>query len=171
VKLDVTGPAPGHSKPAAAVDFGAEWVRAQDEWRKEISNLISTLLNRDLARTREWLERAGLPKATRVAQRETYDLLRAHGVIATHGRGNGRVGENSAGDDASPLFTREESIRLYADYATEVIGVSLADFLGGCVARGEMTSGEAEGVLIEARELGLSVEPRFAGADARSSHC
>ncbi|HWS90038.1 MAG TPA: hypothetical protein VN282_23925 [Pyrinomonadaceae bacterium] len=32
-------------------------------------------------RTREWLERSGLPKAARVAQRETYDVLRRNGVI------------------------------------------------------------------------------------------
>jgi cell division inhibitor SulA len=32
-------------------------------------------------RTREWLERSGLPKAARVAQRETYDALRRNGVI------------------------------------------------------------------------------------------
>lgn len=32
-------------------------------------------------RTREWLESRGLPKAARVAQRETYDVLRRHGVI------------------------------------------------------------------------------------------
>ena len=32
-------------------------------------------------RTREWLESKGLPKAARVAQRETYDVLRRHGVI------------------------------------------------------------------------------------------
>jgi len=33
-------------------------------------------------RTREWLESRGLPKAARVAQRETYNVLRQHGVIS-----------------------------------------------------------------------------------------
>jgi hypothetical protein len=32
-------------------------------------------------RTREWLESRGLPKAARVAQRETYNVLRKYGVI------------------------------------------------------------------------------------------
>lgn len=46
------------------------------------------------ARTREWLERSGLPKAARVAQRETYDVLRRNGVIRdasrkTHGEVGG----------------------------------------------------------------------------------
>ena len=33
------------------------------------------------ARTREWLESKGLPKVARVAQRETYDILRRHGLL------------------------------------------------------------------------------------------
>jgi hypothetical protein len=32
-------------------------------------------------RTREWLKQSGLPKAARVAQRETYDVLRRNGLI------------------------------------------------------------------------------------------
>ncbi|MFL6284619.1 MAG: hypothetical protein ACJ74Q_15845 [Pyrinomonadaceae bacterium] len=37
---------------------------------------------REHARTREWLEKQGIPKATRVAQREAYNVLRQHGVVA-----------------------------------------------------------------------------------------
>lgn len=36
---------------------------------------------REHERTREWLERRGLPKAARVAQREVYNVLRQYGVI------------------------------------------------------------------------------------------
>jgi hypothetical protein len=36
---------------------------------------------REIARTREWFETKALPKAVRVAQHETYDLLRKHGTI------------------------------------------------------------------------------------------
>lgn len=44
-------------------------------------------------RTREWLERSGLPKAARVAQRETYDVLRRNGVIRDAlCRASGQVG-------------------------------------------------------------------------------
>jgi hypothetical protein len=35
---------------------------------------------REMARTREWFETKALPKAVRVAQHETYDLLRKHGI-------------------------------------------------------------------------------------------
>jgi hypothetical protein len=34
---------------------------------------------REIARTREWFETKALPKAVRVAQHETYSLLRKHG--------------------------------------------------------------------------------------------
>jgi len=47
-------------------------------------------------RTREWLERSGLPKAARVAQRETYDALRRNGVIKDASRKTpGEAGCNS----------------------------------------------------------------------------
>ena len=36
---------------------------------------------RELARTREWFETKALPKAVRVAQHETFDLLRKHGQV------------------------------------------------------------------------------------------
>ena len=36
---------------------------------------------REIARTREWFETKALPKAVRVAQHETYDLLKKHGTI------------------------------------------------------------------------------------------
>ena len=37
---------------------------------------------REHSLTREWLERQGIPKATRVAQREAYNVLRQHGLVA-----------------------------------------------------------------------------------------
>jgi hypothetical protein len=53
--------------------------------RDELEPLLRQIARRAAAdeheRTREWLERSGLPKAVRVAQRETYDVLRRNGVI------------------------------------------------------------------------------------------
>ena len=37
---------------------------------------------REHSRTRDWLEKQGIPKATRVAQREAYNVLRQHGLVA-----------------------------------------------------------------------------------------
>ena len=103
----------------------------------------------------------------RVAQRETYDLLRAHGMIQDRRSDGGRVGENVTADTQPPLFTQEESIRLYARDATEVLGLSLSEFLTGCVARGEMTPGEEQAVLVEARGLGRVSGPRLTDDDPR----
>jgi hypothetical protein len=47
--------------------------------------------SREMERTREWFKTKALPKAVRVAQHETYDLLRKHGGI------EGRRGHGSAG--------------------------------------------------------------------------
>ena len=46
---------------------------------------------REMERTRQWFETKALPKAVRVAQHETYDLLRKHGGV------EGRRGQRSAG--------------------------------------------------------------------------
>lgn len=53
--------------------------------RGELEPVLRQMARRAAAdeheRTREWLERSGLPKAARVAQRETYDVLRRNGII------------------------------------------------------------------------------------------
>jgi hypothetical protein len=56
---------------------------------------------REMERTREWFETRALPKAVRVAQRETYDLLRKHGGFDSR-RGQASAGlevGRGAGDD------------------------------------------------------------------------
>ena len=42
--------------------------------------------SREIARTREWFETKALPKAVRVEQHETYDLLRKHGTVDERAR-------------------------------------------------------------------------------------
>lgn len=54
---------------------------------------------REHERTRDWLEKKGLPKAARVAQREAYNVLKHHGVIndaARRGRSELSVGSHTA---------------------------------------------------------------------------
>jgi hypothetical protein len=64
--------------------------QAIERLRGELEPLLRQLARRAAAdeheRTREWLERCGLPKAARVAQRETYDVLRRNGVISDASR-------------------------------------------------------------------------------------
>lgn len=59
---------------------------------------------REHERTREWLDRHGIPKATRVAQREAYNVLRSYGVVASkesRARADLEVGRASS-DSLSP---------------------------------------------------------------------
>jgi hypothetical protein len=72
--------------PSAGVDAAKE---ISDRLKHELSPCIEQaatqaakqIAMRELERTREWFETKALPKAVRVAQRETYDLLRKHAVI------------------------------------------------------------------------------------------
>ncbi len=68
---------------------------------------------REMERTRQWFETKALPKAVRVAQHETYDMLRKHrGVEGRHGQGSaGLEVERGSGDNtavaARPLTADE----------------------------------------------------------------
>jgi hypothetical protein len=57
---------------------------------------ITSACRREAALNREWFEKAGVPKAIRVAQRETFDVLRAHGVISKNARNSGDVSRQCA---------------------------------------------------------------------------
>lgn len=60
-------------------------------------------------RTREWLEKKGLPKAARVAQRETYDVLRKYGVMAGAARAaQAEVGRGCYNSPAQHALADEE---------------------------------------------------------------
>ncbi|HLM57426.1 MAG TPA: hypothetical protein VK422_15030 [Pyrinomonadaceae bacterium] len=59
--------------------------------RETAARAAAQSASREMERTREWFETKALPKAVRVAQRETYDLLRKHGAV------EGRPGKGSAG--------------------------------------------------------------------------
>jgi hypothetical protein len=65
--------------------------------RRELEPALQSAARRAAAqeheRTREWLESRGLPKAARVAQREAFNVLRQHGLVAALREGAGfRVG-------------------------------------------------------------------------------
>ncbi|MDQ3684090.1 MAG: hypothetical protein M3430_00610 [Acidobacteriota bacterium] len=62
---------------------------------------------REHERTREWLDRHGIPKATRVAQREAYNVLRKNGVIGAGADSRRRADLQVGG--ASEGFTPQEA--------------------------------------------------------------
>jgi hypothetical protein len=60
--------------------------------------------------TREWLESKGLPKAARVAQRETYNVLRRYGMINESTRthpANAGICRHEPGTGPRPLTSEE----------------------------------------------------------------
>jgi len=69
--------------------------------------------SREMERTRLWFETKALPKAVRVAQHETYELLRKHGSVGCQrGRGSaglevGRSAEDHNAVAARPLTAEE----------------------------------------------------------------
>jgi hypothetical protein len=79
--------------------------------------------SREMERTREWFETKALPKAVRVAQRETYDLLRKHGGV------EGRRGQGSAGLEVgrgAEDYTAKAARPLTADEVRETAEVCVA---------------------------------------------
>lgn len=68
---------------------------------------------REHERTREWLESKGLPKAARVAQQETYNVLRRYGVIegaSRPSRSLSEVGRNISAPPAPPRPLTEDEV-------------------------------------------------------------
>ncbi|MCI0339212.1 MAG: hypothetical protein L0226_16700 [Acidobacteria bacterium] len=62
----------------------------------ELRPEIAAVVKRETDGTREWFLKYGVPKATRVAQHETYDLLRAHGIISKKTRNSTHTGQHIA---------------------------------------------------------------------------
>jgi hypothetical protein len=70
---------------------------------------------REHGRTREWLEKRGLPKAARVAQHEAYNVLRRYGVITESSRparSQSDVGRNGYAPPAPHPLSAEEATEL-----------------------------------------------------------
>jgi hypothetical protein len=120
---------------------------------------------REMERTREWFEAKALPKAVRVAQRETYDLLRKHsGVDGGLGRGSaglevGRSADNHTAVAARPLTAEE--VREAAEVCVALLetqGKSIEVTLSNLSSEGGgwLLPGDAPRVREAARELTLS---------------
>jgi hypothetical protein len=71
--------------------------RLKCEIEPVLQSAAAQAARREHERTREWLDKCGIPKAARVAQREAYNVLRSHGVIndsAQRARADLEVGRN-----------------------------------------------------------------------------
>lgn len=71
------------SRTAPHVEIPIERIvsRLRSELEPALQRLARQAAAGEHERTREWLESKGLPKAARVAQRETYDVLRRQGLL------------------------------------------------------------------------------------------
>jgi len=107
---------PTHQASTITVDEIVARLRVELEpcVKAAATQAASQAASREVARTREWFETKALPKAVRVAQHETYDLLRKHGTIdARRERARSELQVGRAMEDsyqqpaARPLTTAE----------------------------------------------------------------
>jgi hypothetical protein len=87
---------PGEPMPPneGATSLESVVSRLRAELEPSMREAAREAAEREHMRTREWLESKGLPKAARVAQHETYSVLRKHGVIGGASQHKPDVGRN-----------------------------------------------------------------------------
>ncbi|MBA3713325.1 MAG: hypothetical protein H0W76_12890 [Pyrinomonadaceae bacterium] len=100
--------------PSGMISVDEIVMRLQSVLEPALKTVAVQAAQREHERTREWLDKHGIPKATRVAQREAYNVLRSHGVIAAaadiHRRADLQVGGASGSytpQEAHPLSEQE----------------------------------------------------------------
>ena len=99
--------ADGRHRGAVSVDEIV--VRLKCELGPYVKSAATQAAAREVARTREWFETKALPKAVRVAQHETYDLLRKHGPLderARRARADVGAGRAAVGSGVPPVARR-----------------------------------------------------------------
>ena len=100
------------ARASSAVPVDEIVRRLRDELEPCVRAAAAHAAAREHERTRQWLEKSGIPKATRVAQHEAYNVLRSHGLIdsaagrARAGLEVGRAGLAPA-PEARPLTPEE----------------------------------------------------------------
>ncbi|HEX8560758.1 MAG TPA: hypothetical protein VF668_21875 [Pyrinomonadaceae bacterium] len=87
--------------------------RLRSELEPALQRLARQAAAGEHERTREWLESKGLPKAARVAQRETYDVLRRHGLLGQSRRTSGaEVGRAESAQVSPRALSESEACEL-----------------------------------------------------------
>lgn len=112
---------------------------------RETSNEMNKAFSREAAKTREWLEKAGIPKAIRVAQAEAFSVWRSKA------RGQHIFHEKKPSDShpivEKEVFSSEYVVQTWIDYAECVRGKTLDALVADYVSRGEMQPHDAEKLL------------------------
>ena len=110
---------------AGFVDEIAERLRSELEplLKDAAARAAAQSTSREMERTRQWFETKALPKAVRVAQRETYDLLRKQrGVEGRRGQGSANLEVGRGAGDYTAVAARP----LTADGVRETAEVCIA---------------------------------------------
>jgi hypothetical protein len=133
--------------------------------REAAAHAAAQSTSREMERTRQWFETKALPKAVRVAQHETYDLLRKHGSVESHrGRGSAELEVGRGAEDYTTVAARPltlEDVRETAEVCVallEVQGKSIEVTLSEISSEGGgwLLPEDAPRVREVARELALS---------------
>jgi hypothetical protein len=113
-----------HQAPQVEVSLGEIVSRLKGELMPSLQSAAREAAMREHERTREWLESRGLPKAARVAQRETYNVLRQHGLVgaAAGARAGAEVGRRES-VQAAPRRLSEEEITELAETCLAMLEV------------------------------------------------
>ena len=86
-----------HTAPHGEVPVERIVSRLRDEIGPTLQRMARQAASNEHERTREWLESKGLPKAARVAQRETFEVLRRQGLLKDASRNShAEVGRGGA---------------------------------------------------------------------------
>ncbi len=97
--------APGLAAPQVEIPVGEIVLRLSRELEPTLQAAAERAAAREHERTREWLESRGLPKAARVAQRESYNVLRKYGLI-NEGAGNSWTRVGAGRDESTSVVPR-----------------------------------------------------------------
>jgi hypothetical protein len=97
----------------------ADYATVVEQLRREIGRQVRSVTAQEYERTREWFISHALPKAIRVAQRSSYDVLRAHGLINETGSvrnscDSRRVGKHTP-KEITPRLQSDEEIKELAE--------------------------------------------------------
>ena len=135
---------PGAHPPALPEAGGRFGMGVVDHLLRELEPAVraaaAQAATREYGRTREWLESKGLPKAARVAQRETFNLLRQHGLLdatcrTTHSSALGkRVTATAEANPLSPSEVKElaEACVAMLEMHGKAVASTLAELSADC---------------------------------------
>ncbi|MEP7342594.1 MAG: hypothetical protein ABI977_33005 [Acidobacteriota bacterium] len=121
---------------------------------------INAAVKRETDNTKDWFLKFGLPKATRVAQRETYDLLRSHGVIPKKPSNSGEVGRYNA-NSGQGKEGKSENERIAAFLAETSVAIEQVIASRDVSGKAELLTAvtAVDRQLIEIRDRLISGEP------------